>query len=147
MGSINKKEVLAQLKARYPLAAEIIIHYFGAGDNFDNFSSLVMKDADGNNIKEYEEGENYQATYDLEKEFIDITQDIIFDIMDNRARNQPNFNDDGSEGTVTFDLVDRVIVLQNVYLEDVTEYTDDDGNDVEDYEIEYDEHPTPPEVF
>lgn len=146
MGSINKKEVLAQLKERFPKASELIIHYFGAADNFDSFSSLEVLDEDGNTISEYE-GKNYQEQYEIEKEFVAITQDIIFDIMDNRAKNQPNFNDDGSEGTVTFDLVDRVIILANVYLEDTTEYTDEDGNEIEYDEVNYEEHPAPPEVF
>lgn len=141
MGSINKREVLTQLKERFPKADELTIHYFGAGDSFESFSSLVALDENDQNISEYEN------SYDIEQEFIKITEDIIFDIMDNRANNQPNFNDDGSEGSVTFNLVDRVIVLENIYLEETTEFEDEDGNEIEDYEVEYQEHPTPPEVF
>lgn len=147
MGSTNKKEVIALLKERFPNAAIIEIEYTGAGDNFDSFYACYVMDENGHSV--VKDGSE-------EQEAIDIAADYMFHIMDN-ANNQPDFNNDGSEGKVTFDLINRVVTLEVVYLEDVTPEFEGDDDDP-DYDEKYDEYwdnveretegtPMPPEIF
>ena len=125
----TKKETIAQLKERFPAAAEIIVGYQGAGDNFDSFFDFTILDAKGveQEFKPSDESDFYQ-----------ITDDYIWDIM-NRAQNSPDFNNDGSEGRVLFDLINKVVTLEVTYLEDVTPDYDGD-EDADDYDQKRDEY-------
>lgn len=145
----SKKEILADLAEKFPGAAKFEIGFQGAGDDFDSFYDYTAFDADGKVIERFSGGRN-------ENSFLLITQDYIDHIF-MTANSQPDWNNDGSDGTVTFDMVNKVVVLQVNYNEDVTEDYDGDEDD-EDYEQkrdeywddverEYDSTPMPPEVF
>lgn len=139
--SATKKEILAQLAELFPGAQKLIIRYEGGGDDFDSFSELQVRDDKGQNINEYD-------TLEFQDKFIEITQDYIFDSIFDRARCRPNFNNEGSSGTVTFDMLNKVVILENTYWEDVTEYPDEDaGEDPNNYEYEEDEVKCDPEEF
>jgi hypothetical protein len=56
-----------------------------------------------------------------------------------RAVSSPDFNNDGSEGRVIFDLVNKVVTLEVTYLEDVTPDYDGDEDDPE-YDQKRDEY-------
>ena len=149
MASTNKKEVMTQLRERFPYASKIEIEYYGSGDNFDSFNACYILDDEGKNVS----GEDH---YKDEQDAVKITEDYMFYLMDH-AVNQPDFNNDGSEGKVIFDLVNRVATLEVTYLEDVTpefEGDEDDPNYDQDYdeywdnvEREYEGQPMPPEEF
>ena len=125
----TKKETIAELKERYPAAAKIEVGYQGAGDNFDSFFDFTILDSKGTEVK---------STAGDESDFYRIAEDYIWDIM-NRAQNQPDFNNDGSEGKVTFDLINKVVILDVTYLEDVTPDYDGDEDDPE-YDQKRDEY-------
>ena len=102
MGSLIKKEVLAELAQAFPTVKKFVSSYAGAGDNFDSFYQLDTYDADNKPV-------------DIkENEFLAITEDYMWDIFE-RSGN-PNFNDDGSEGTITFDMVNKVVTLHNYWM-------------------------------
>jgi ornithine carbamoyltransferase len=133
----SKKEILAQLASLLPGAQKIIIHYEGSGDNFNSFDELAVIDADNKNMAQFE---NYQ----VQEEVLKIVENYIFDSIFARAHCTPNFNNEGSSGTITFDLLNKVVILENSYWEDVTEYPEDDN---EDYEYEEAEEKCDPEEF
>lgn len=132
----TKKEVLGTLVEKFPGAQKLIIYYNGAGDDFDSFSSLAVLDGENKNLVDLE-------SWEKQEEFIKLTQNYIFDVIFENANCQPDFNNEGSTGTVTFDLLNKVVTLENSYWEDVTEYPDDD----EHYEYEEAEDKCDPEVF
>jgi hypothetical protein len=151
MGELKKtkKETLAELAEKFPGVASFEIGFQGAGDNFDSFYDYTAYDAEGKVIEPF-------SGYQNENSFLHVAEEYIWYIMDN-AHSQPDFNNDGSDGTVTFDMVNKVVTLQVNYNEDVTEDYDGDEDD-EDYdqkrdeywdnvEREYDSTPMPPEVF
>jgi hypothetical protein len=151
MGELKKtkKETLAGLAERFPGVASFEIGFQGAGDNFDSFFDYTAFSADGKVIEEF-------SGYQNESAFIAIVGDYIDHIF-NTAHSQPDFNNDGSDGTVTFDMINKVITLQVNYNEDVTEDYDGDEDDPEydqkrdeywdDVEREYNSTPMPPEIF
>jgi hypothetical protein len=137
----TKKEILAKLAEVFPGAQKFIIRYEGGGDNFDSFSELQVRDNMNKNIKEYD-------TLEFQDKFIGLTQDYIFDSIFENAKCSPNFNNEGSSGTVTFDMLNKVVILENSYWEDITEYPDEDaGEDPNDYEYEEAEEKCEPEEF
>lgn len=137
----TKKEILAQLAEIFPGAQKIIIAYNGSGDDFDSFTELVVLDDKGQNMKDLE-------TMDLQDQFLKLTQDYIFDSIFDRAQCAPNFNNEGSSGHLTFDMLNKVVILENSYWEDITEYPDEDaGEDPDNYEYEEAEEKCDPEVF
>jgi hypothetical protein len=95
----TKKEVLAQLNEAFPAATKFHIEYSGTGDDFDSFYSFDAEDAEGKSLPIDE------------SEFLQIAEDFIFDIFE-RSGN-PDFNNDGCEGTVVFDMVNKVVTLHN----------------------------------
>ena len=103
--SATKKEVLAQLAEAFPGATELTIEYGGYGDSFDSFYSLSVVCEDKTKESEYEIRDS---------DFLAIAEDFIFDIFE-RSGN-PNFNDDGSEGTVKFDMLNKVVTLHNYWI-------------------------------
>jgi hypothetical protein len=100
---VSKKEVLAQLTEAFPAAVKFRIEYSGSGDNFDSFYSFDAEDAEGKDIPTISEND-----------FMRIAEDFIFDIFE-RSGN-PNFNDDGSEGSVEFDMINKVVTLHNYWI-------------------------------
>lgn len=98
----SKKEVLAQLAEKFPAATKFTIEYNGSGDSFDSFYNFDAEDAGGKSLPINE------------NDFMGIAEDFIFDIFE-RSGN-PNFNDDGSEGTVEFDMVNKVVTLHNFWI-------------------------------
>lgn len=112
MESLSKKEILAQLAERFPNAAKFELSYYGSGDSFDSFHSFDVQDVNERNIPEYEKDES---------DFLNITENYIFDIFE-RSGN-PNFNDDGSEGTITFDMINKVVTLHNYWIVKDTQST------------------------
>lgn len=108
----TKKEILAQLAEMFPNAAMFEISYSGSGDSFDSFYSFDAQDANGRNIPEYDRRES---------EFLNVAEDFLFDIFE-RSGN-PNFNDDGSEGTIKFDMLNKVVTLHNYWIVRETQST------------------------
>lgn len=125
----NKKETLAALAEAFPGVARFEIGYAGSGDDFDSFFDYTMFDSAGKEIKTSQNEEN---------KFLNIADDYIWDIM-NRAQHGPDFNNDGSEGKVTFDMLNKVVILDVTYLEDVTPDYDGDEDDP-DYDEKRDEY-------
>jgi hypothetical protein len=146
----TKKETLTALAEAFPGVAEFVIGFQGSGDDFDSFFDYSAYDATGKVIDIHSGNQN-------ENKFTNIANDYIWYLF-YAAKSQPNFNNDGSDGTVTFDMVNRVVTLQVNYLEDVTPDYDGDEDD-EDYdekrdeywdnmdEREWESYPMPPEVF
>ena len=99
---ISKKEILASLAEKFPQVVKFEVSYSGSGDSFDSFYSLDTYDADGKPVNV------------SEGEFLNLTNDYMFEIFE-RSGN-PNFNDDGSEGTITFDMVNKVVTLHNYWI-------------------------------
>jgi hypothetical protein len=124
----TKKEVLNSLAEAFPTATIFKIFYYGAGDSFGDFDQLEVNDADGKSMPEYEA---------KSQEFQNITGDYMFHIFN--VSGQPDFNNDGSEGYITFDLLNKVVILDNYYMEDTTPEYDGDENDP-DYDIKRDEY-------
>ena len=112
----TKKETIAELKERFPAAAKITVGYAGAGDSFDSFFDFTIEDSKEAVIEPVQNDEN---------DFYAIADSYIWDIMD-RAQHSPDFNNDGSEGKVIFDLINKVVILEVTYLEDVTPDYDGD---------------------
>jgi hypothetical protein len=125
----TKKETMAELKERYPYAAKITVDYAGAGDSFDSFFEFTIEDSKEAVIEPGQHDEN---------DFYAIAETYIWDIM-NRAQHSPDFNNDGSEGRVIFDLINKVVILEVTYLEDVTPDYDGD-EDADDYDQKRDEY-------
>jgi hypothetical protein len=125
----TKKETIAELKERFPAAAKITVGYQGSGDSFDSFFDFTIEDSKGKVIEPGSRDEN---------DFYSIADTYIWDIMD-RAVSSPDFNNDGSEGRVIFDLVNKVVTLEVTYLEDVTPDYDGDEDDPE-YDQKRDEY-------
>lgn len=101
----SKKEVLAQLAETFPGATEFLIEYGGYGDSFDSFYSLSVTCTNKEDESKYET---------RERDFLEITENFMYDIFD-RSGN-PNFNDDGSEGTIKFDMINKVVTLHNYWI-------------------------------
>jgi len=125
----TKKETIAELKERFPAAAKITVGYAGAGDSFDSFFDFTIEDSKEKVIEPGQHDEN---------DFYTIADSYIWDIMD-RAQHSPDFNNDGSEGKVIFDLINKVVILEVTYLEDVTPDYDGD-EDADDYDQKRDEY-------
>lgn len=134
---MTKKEIISGLVKLLPGAQKVILRYEGSGDSFDSFNSIAVLDDQGVNIEDLE-------TYNVETDVINHIGDYMFDTIFPSAECEPNFNDEGSSGTITFDLLNKVIILENTYWEDVTEYPDDED---EDYEYEERDEQCDPEVF
>ncbi len=145
----TKKQTLAELAEAFPGFTQFEVGYQGAGDSFDSFFDYTAYDAKG---KATNIADDHQQEL-----FTKITGPYI-DYIFMTAKNQPNFNDDGSDGTVTFDMVNKVVTLQVNYQEDVTPDYDGDEDDP-DYDEKRDEYwdnmderdwestPMPPEIF
>lgn len=136
---MTKKEILAGLVKLLPGAHKVVLSYEGSGDSFDSFNSIVVLNDQDENMGDLE-------TYEIETNVINHIGDYMFDVIFPQAECSPDFNNEGSSGTITFDLLNRVITLENSYWVDDTEYPDDDDED-QDYEYEEREEKCEPEVF
>lgn len=136
---MTKKEILAGLAKLLPGAQKVVLSYEGSGDNFDSFNSIVVLNDQDENMGDLE-------TYEIETHVINHIGDYMFDVIFPQAECSPDFNNEGSSGIITFDLLNRVITLENSYWIDDTEYPDDDDED-QDYEYEEREEKCDPEVF
>ena len=125
----TKRETIAELAEKFPGVATFEVAYQGAGDNFDSFFDFIMKDSAGSEI---------ESSQTDEDNFLKIADDYIWNIFD-RAQSQPDFNNDGSEGKVIFDMINKVVILEVTYLEDVTPDYDGDEDDP-DYDEKRDEY-------
>ena len=100
MGQTDKLAVYAQLKEKYPTAATIEVSYEGSGDSFGDFWSITAYDAAGNEVKDASHGEIQH-----------IIEDYCYEIFE--MSGEPDFNNDGSEGTIKFDILNQVTTLDN----------------------------------
>lgn len=105
----TKSEVFAELKKKYPTVSKISISYEGSGDSFGDFYHIVADDQDGNDM-EISHGE-----------IQNIVEDYCFEIFDKSG--QPNFNDDGSTGTITLDIDNNITILDNYWYVRTEEHT------------------------
>jgi hypothetical protein len=109
MSNVSKKEVYAALKEKYPELTTLEVEYYGSGDNFDDFHTITGFDKDGNGL-DISTGEVYG-----------IIDDYCFHIFD--MSGQIDFNDEGSEGTIKFDLVNNITTLDNYQIYRETRHT------------------------
>lgn len=100
MANTDKLAVYAQLKEKFPTAVLIEVSYEGSGDCFGDFWQITAYDANKKEIKDASHGEIQS-----------IIEDYCFEIFD--MSGEPNFNDDGSEGTIKFDILNLVTTLDN----------------------------------
>jgi len=89
------KEVLKELKEKYPTIDKITVQYEGSGDSFGDFWDYEFEYAEG--APELSGQEEEKA----KEEIMNAFDDEIWDLMDKAGA---NFNDDGSEGHVYIDL-------------------------------------------
>lgn len=82
------KEKIKELRGKYLDLEEITIEYNGAGDSFDSMYS----NTDGVDSKDYE--------------------DLVFALINKVGS---NFNNDGSYGTVTINLLENTIRIEDYY--------------------------------
>ena len=99
---MDDKEIKKQVKAlakKYPLIKEVEIFYYGSGDSFDSY------DVDWTPKKEEEKAliSNVRGD-DFEPVFWEMVE-----------RAGSNFNNEGSEGYVRFNLVDKIVTIDDYY--------------------------------
>jgi hypothetical protein len=100
MANTDKLAVYAQLKETFPKAATIEVSYEGSGDSFGDFWSVTAYDSDNKELKDYSSGEIQH-----------IIEDYCFEVFE--MSGEPDFNNDGSEGTIKFDILNQVTTLDN----------------------------------
>jgi hypothetical protein len=100
--STTKQEVCKKLKELNPNISIVEIEYSGSGDSFGDFYNIYITDADRNAV-EVNQG-------DVQT----IVEDYCFEIFD--LSGQPDFNNDGSEGTITIDVDNMITKLDNYRL-------------------------------
>lgn len=84
---------------------EIRVAYYGSGDSFEEFSDTAIMDKDGKDMRY--DGPNPAAKL---KEELDAND--LWDILE---QSDANFNNEGSEGEIIFDLVSGEIKVENYY--------------------------------
>jgi hypothetical protein len=98
---MTQKEILKQLENiqnTYPDIDKIEITYYGAGDSFDSFNEYIAKKDE------------------LIIDDIDINHDIISSILwEALDHSEADFNNEGSEGTITIDLKNKQVTCENFY--------------------------------
>ena len=85
-------------------AVEIRVSYYGSGDSFGEFNNVTVLDKDGNNMQ-------YNTEPSMLKE--DISDDDLWTILE---QSEADFNNEGSEGEIVFDLVGGTIEVENFYI-------------------------------
>jgi hypothetical protein len=100
---MTKKEVYEILKKIAPEnAAKIVVDYEGSGDEFGSFHTMTAFDANDHSI------DHIFSQDVIWKNKID---DYIFDLFDKTS--YVDFNNEGSAGTVTFDLDHFATIIEN----------------------------------
>jgi hypothetical protein len=92
------KSTIAKLKKEYPGVDKIAVSYNGSGDSFDSFSSVSLS----KNSKPVKR----QAQNNFTQKYDDILSAAL-EISD------ADFNNEGSEGEVVFDLKKNKIFVEN----------------------------------
>lgn len=100
--SNTKQEVCKQLKELDQRISIVEIEYSGSGDSFGDFYNIYVTDADKNEINV------------IQGEVQTIVEDYCFEVFE--MSGQPDFNNDGSEGTITIDVDNMVTKLDNYRL-------------------------------
>ena len=100
--SNKKQEVCKQLKELDQRISIVEIEYSGSGDSFGDFYNIYVTDADKNEINVSQGAVQH------------IVEDYCFEVFD--MSGQPDFNNDGSEGTITIDVDNMVTKLDNYRL-------------------------------
>tara|TARA_B110000003_G_C16578482_1_gene507100 strand:+ start:84 stop:845 length:762 start_codon:yes stop_codon:yes gene_type:complete len=119
--SIKNEKLLNQLKEIVPSGIKLInFHYYGDGDDFDEFTSIDYMNEDEKYV------ENILSD-DQEENLKQIIEDYAFKIF-GAAKNPPDFNDSGSSGYMEFNLTEGTVELQTNYLE----FDEEDGDNIVD---------------
>lgn len=123
--------LLSEVANKYPRAATIHVGYHGEGDSFSDFLDVVFYDKNSRAVK-------YKAN-----EFISDHEDLLWLAI---GHSNASFNNEGSHGTVIFDLTRLDMSVENYYYDGYgTEYVeeeDENGNMIE-KEIQVDQTSTP----
>jgi hypothetical protein len=90
------KASLAQLKEDFPEVLKINVQYMGSGDSFEDFWDQTVECKDGKD-----------STID-QSEY----EDLLWYAIEN---SDADFNNDGSEGTITIDLENQKLSIDNYY--------------------------------
>ena len=109
MSESLKKHTYDELKKILPDASIIEVSYSGSGDDFDDFYSIDAYDRNKNEIKNV-----HGMIYDL-------ISDYCWEVFDKSGN--PNFNDDGSTGTVKLDLDNYITTLDNYWIVKTEEHS------------------------
>lgn len=104
----DKKELFNELKKMYPSVSTIEIGYYGGGDSFDSFTSIDAKDSAGGIVRIDD------------NEVLTLADSFIWQCLDN---SNADFNDGGSEGTITLDLDNFVATIDNYELYTESRFT------------------------
>jgi len=106
----NIKNISKQIMEKHPDVAIIECMFNGCGDSFSDFNDVTIKDKNGSDIN----GEN--DPYEKNRE---IFEDLFWNIIEYDGR--ANFNDDGSEGNITIDLINNKIKIEVSYFESISQ--------------------------
>jgi len=90
---MNVKQVIKDLKIKFPTIEKINIEYNGSGDSFNDFWNLES-------IPES----------NIEQEDV---EDLLWYAIDN---SEANFNNEGSEGEIIIDLVNEKLSIDNYWI-------------------------------
>lgn len=93
---MTDEEIKARLELlaikNYPKVEEVTFSYYGSGDSFDSYDVDVRPSSEKVNSDDFE--------------------DIFWEMID---RADSDFNNDGSEGKVVFDLKNRKVEIEDYY--------------------------------
>lgn len=94
---MTDEEIKAKLELlaieNYPKVEEVTFSYYGSGDSFDSYDVDVEPSSETVNSDDFE--------------------DIFWEMID---RADSDFNNDGSEGKVVFDLKNRKVEIEDYYI-------------------------------
>ena len=107
---MKNEKLFNQLKEIIPSnIKKISFDYYGDGDDFDEFISIIYLDKNDNWITGV-------LSSEIEDNLKELITDYVFKLF-NTAKNPSIFNDDGSSGNIIFDLTNGAVELQNNYLD------------------------------
>lgn len=90
-------------------ADRIVVHYEGSGDSFGSFYDAQV----------YEGNKVIKDGYQLAEEFTSKFEDIIWQLLDSSGA---DFNNDGSDGTIMFDLNLGAAAVDNYSRRTISEF-------------------------
>ncbi len=99
---MNIKKQLSKLKVKFPALKIVNITYSGSGDEFGDFWNIVDEN---------------EVDIPNSQEFMSEADDLIWHCLENSGA---DFNNDGSEGTITFDFDAMKVKIENNYFETVS---------------------------